>query len=82
MANIGSIVGTTVGVRLGAAVKVAVGSSVFVGMEVDEGSGVLVGASVGVTAEKPGKPQLVSKEKIITNTKYRICFKENTCLFL
>jgi len=77
-AIIGSMVGIIVGVGLGASVKVTVGSIVFVGTGVDEGSCISVGASVGVTAEKPGMPQLVSNEKTIMRAKYRRGFKENT----
>jgi len=67
-----------VGVGLGASVKVALGSTVFVGIGVDEGSTVFDGTSVGVAAEKLGRPQLVSDEKTITRIKKRMGFKENT----
>ena len=68
----GSMVGMIVGVRLGAAVNVALGSSVFVGLDVGKGSGVFVGTSVDVTAESPGRPQLVSRESKSTKLKTRM----------
>jgi len=63
-----------VGVRLGAAVKVAVGSGVFVGANVAEGSDVREGVDVEVSEARLGKPQLVSSEKTITKAKKRIYF--------
>ena len=75
-ASMGSIVGMMVGVRLGASVNVRVGSVVFVGLEVAEGSGVLVGTDVGVGAEKPGKPQPVSRDNKSIKLKTRMNFND------
>jgi len=63
-------------VGLGAVVKVAVGSRVNVGIDVAEGSGVLVGTSVGVATERPGKAQPVSRESNSARLKIRMCFNE------
>jgi hypothetical protein len=76
LAIIGSIVGMIVGVGLGASVNVAVGSRVFVGIDVAEGSGVLVDTRVGVAAENPDSVQPVSSESKSTKLKIRIYFND------
>ena len=65
-----------VGVGLGASVKVAVGSTVFVGLDVGEVTGVLDGTGVGVAAERPGRAQPVSRENKSTNLNIRMYFND------
>jgi hypothetical protein len=68
--------------ELGTLVNVALSSGVVVGLVVDAGADVFEGISVGVAAERSGRPQLVSRENKSTKLKIWMCFNHKLLKYI